>query len=278
MGVRLLLMSTLLWTGCGPKLVVEPVFQEANARVELRRTVDGDEVVPRGYEHPATISDVRLAHILASLNYETPKGEPRATIRTVHVYELAEGLALAFTKAGPDDEIAAAAFSRDPRLGIFTDDRVTSFRAYLRSGQLFLEFFAVEKILEDPGVANESSKYKIPKKPPTYAPRFRLTPGEAMALTGQRTIAIDWRSAEFRKPLTLTSSGIQRRTILMEEVDDAIEDEARERPAGFTDAQIRALDQLDAARRSGLVTEAEFQRRRRLIVEGRMEDAGYPVE
>jgi hypothetical protein len=42
-----------------------------------------------------------------------------------------------------------------------------------------------------------------------------------------------------------------------------------------TDAQIRALDQLEGARRSGLVTEAEFQRRRRLILQGRLEEAGY---
>jgi hypothetical protein len=46
-------------------------------------------------------------------------------------------------------------------------------------------------------------------------------------------------------------------------------------PADATDAQRRALDQLDAARRTGLVSEAEFQRRRRLVLEGRLAEAGY---
>ena len=73
---------------------------------------------------------------------------------------------------------------------------------------------------------------------------------------------------------------LQRRTILLQE------EEASEAPVpppipegapsnALRDAQLRALDQLDAARRSGLVTEAEFQRRRRLILEGRIEEAGY---
>ncbi len=271
-------LATLILVACGPKLVAEPVYVTPNAKVFLRRTVDGDQVVAHGYEHPATISDVRFAHILASLNYETPKGKPRPVIRSLHVYELAEGLAQAFRKAAPDDEIAAAAFARDPRLGIFTDDKVTSFRAWVMHGQLFLEFFAIEQVLEDPGVVDESAAYTIPKAMPTRAPKFQILPGRSMALADRRTVAVDWRSSEFRRPLTLTNSGIQRRTILMEEVDAAIDAETAERPEGFTDAQLDALDDLESGRRSGRVTEAEFQIRRRLIVEGRLADAGYPME
>ena len=44
------------------------------------------------------------------------------------------------------------------------------------------------------------------------------------------------------------------------------------------DAQLRALDQLDAARRSGIVTEAEFQKRRRLVLEGKLEEAGQALK
>ena len=271
-------LAAMVLVGCGPKLVAEPVYVTPNAKVFLRRTLDGGEVVAHGYEHPATISDVRFAHILASLNYETPKGKPRPVIRSLHVYELAEGLAQAFRKAEPDDEIAAAAFARDARLGIFTNDKVTSFRAWVMHGQLFLEFFAIEKVLEDPGVVDESAAYKIPKAMPTHAPKFQILPSRAMALADRRTVAVDWRSSEFRRPLIRTNTGILRRTILMEEVDAAIDAETAERPEGFTDAQLNALDDLESGRRSGVVTEAEFQIRRRLIVEGRLEDAGYPME
>ena len=40
-------------------------------------------------------------------------------------------------------------------------------------------------------------------------------------------------------------------------------------------AQLEALDRLDEDRRSGEVPEQEFQRRRRLILDGRLDEAGY---
>jgi hypothetical protein len=49
-------------------------------------------------------------------------------------------------------------------------------------------------------------------------------------------------------------------------------------PEGLEDAQIRALDELDAARRAGLIKEVEFQRRRRLILEDKLEQAGYGTD
>jgi hypothetical protein len=41
---------------------------------------------------------------------------------------------------------------------------------------------------------------------------------------------------------------------------------------------MRALDEIDAARRAGLITESEFLRRRRLVLEDRLEEAGYGAE
>ena len=46
-------------------------------------------------------------------------------------------------------------------------------------------------------------------------------------------------------------------------------------PAGLSDAQIRALDELDSSRRSGLITESEYQRRRKLVLENALDEAGY---
>ena len=46
-------------------------------------------------------------------------------------------------------------------------------------------------------------------------------------------------------------------------------------PANLSDAQLRALDQLDARAQSGLVKESDYQRRRRLILENRLDEAGY---
>ena len=37
----------------------------------------------------------------------------------------------------------------------------------------------------------------------------------------------------------------------------------------------RALDELDGGRQSGLVKEADYQRRRQLIIENKLDEAGY---
>jgi hypothetical protein len=257
--------------------VEEEVYASPNARVSLRRVVEGGEPVPRGYEHPVVIADVRVAHILALLSYEDSEQARHATIRTEQVYDIAEGMARALAKAGPDDEVVVAAFSRERRLGIFTQDRVTSFRSWVENSQIHLEFYAVNEILEEPGVANESKVYRTPLEAPERAPRFRLVAGQAMAVSGQRTVVVDWRDPYFRQPVGMKvgGAGVRRQTVLMEAEEEPV---VAPQTEGLTDAEIRALDQLEAARRSGLVTEAEFQRRRRLVLEGRFGEAGFEEE
>lgn len=272
---RLVLGSAalLVLSGCAQKVVLEEIHASEKARVMLRRTLDDGEPVPRGYEHPAIVADVRIAHILATLLYENRKGERHPAFRTLHIYDLAEGLAKAFKAAGPDDEIVAASFAIDRRLGIFTEDRVTSFRAWFLEGFLHLDFYAIEQLLEEPGVSNEAERYRVPSEPPSRS-SFRIIPAEAMAQAGRQGVSVDWRNPYFRQPLTLAPSdrGLRRRTVLMEaEEEPAVVGP----PEGLSDAQLQALDELDGARRSGLIPEVEFQRRRRLILEGELEKAGY---
>ena len=134
-----LALAVCALAGCGPKFVRERVFDKPGVRVELRHQVVEGAPVPRGYAQPATIADVRIAHILASLSTEDDKGERQPMIRSEFVYELADGIALALAKAGPDDEVAAASFPVDTRLGIFSDERVTAFRVVLVGDTLRLE-------------------------------------------------------------------------------------------------------------------------------------------
>src|SRR4051812_21028758 len=70
-----LLLSLVFATACGgPKLIREPVFSSDSARIQLRRTLVKGKPVPRGYAQPATISDVRLAHVLATIEHEDKDG------------------------------------------------------------------------------------------------------------------------------------------------------------------------------------------------------------
>jgi hypothetical protein len=265
--------------GCAPKIVRERIYDKPTARVELRHQIRDGAPVPRGYAQPATIADVRIAHILASLSYEDSDEKRQPLIRSQFVYELAEGIALALAKAGPDDEVAAAAFPEDRKLGIFTDARVTAFRLALVGDQMRIEFYAVEQALERDGGKTGAREYEIPTVLPTLEPRFKLVAGQAQAKHGSRGVEIAWRDAYYRKPTSLSfrQGQARRRTVLMEMPPDANPAPTAETPlpANLSDAQLRALDQLDSRRQSGLVKESEYQRGRRLILENKLDEAGY---
>ena len=98
------LLCAVTLSACGPKLVRVSVYEspDQSAEVFLRHQEQGGEKLPRGYDHPALISDVRLAHILAHLQYEDRTGNKHPLIRSLQVYDLAEGLAKGLKQAGPE--------------------------------------------------------------------------------------------------------------------------------------------------------------------------------
>jgi hypothetical protein len=273
------LALALCTLACGPKLVRETVFQNERALVLLRHSVDGGKVVPRGRAHPAVIADVRLAHILASITHEDGKGERAPTIRSEHVYELAEGMAKAFEKAGPDDEVVGVGYARDRRLAIFTAERATAFRSWIDpGGELMLQFFAIEQDLPEPSDRGAPRAWEPPAELPGGQAPFKLIPGEAQRPAGPRGLAIAWRDDYYRQPVAMRIRGgqVRRRTVLLEAPIEEVAPAAQEPlPADLSDAQRQALDQLEAARRAGLVRETEYQRRRILILGGQLEEAGY---
>jgi hypothetical protein len=272
-------LAVCAFAGCGPKLVRERIYDKPAVRVELRHQTRDGAPLPRGYAHPATIADVRIAHILASLSYEDSDEKRQPLIRSQFVYELAEGIALALAKAGPDDEVAAATFPEDRRLGIFTDSRVTAFRLSLVGEQMQIGFYAVEQALERDGGKVGPREYEIPAELPGVEPGFKIVAGEAQRKLGARGLEIAWRDAYYRRPVSLSfrQGQARRRTVLMDMPPETEPAPAAETPlpANLSDAQLRALDQLDAGRQSGLVRESDYQRRRGLILENRLDEAGY---
>jgi hypothetical protein len=264
----------------GPRIAREPVYASETVRVQLRRTLEKGQVVPRGYAHPATISDVRLAHVLANSEHRDAQGNSLPTIASELIYELAEALNQAAAKATPDDEIAAAAVLQTRRMGLFTQRNVTAFRMHFSGSDLVFDFYEIQRPLESAETRPGGDDYVIPVDLPQESPSFRIAAGPSQSSAGERRLVVDWRSAFFAKPVSLSVRGgrFQRRTVISEApVTPPPPDEgalASQDPA-LRDAQLRALDQLDAARRSGIVTEVEFQKRRRLILEGKLEEAGY---
>lgn len=280
--VPLLLLCVGL-AGCGPKFVDDTVFasEDLTVDVRLRQRLEGGEPVPRGHQHPAIVSDVRIAHILAHLQYEDKRNRKLPVVRSFNVYDFAEGMSKALALAGPDDVILARAFHRDQNLQIFTVMRVTALRAYMRQDQLILEFYAIEERLEKESQNQYRGVWEFPDELPSYRIEKQLVPGEAHALYGKRGYAVNWRDPFFRRAVSLGPGGIRRRTILMEEAPEPEDERSGEVPvvsAETRDAQLRALDELDGLRRAGLIQEIEFTRRRRLVLEGKLEEAGFGTE
>lgn len=276
------LLAAALWlTGCGPKLVRQRIYDQPTARVELRHREQGGEILARSYSHPATISDVRIAHILGNLTFTDKDEKQRAVIRSADVYPLGEGIAKALEQATPNDEIAAASFPTDRQLGIFTDQRVTAFRVWLEGDDLRFEFYLVEAPLEKDGNKMSYREWEIPSEPSSTAPAFKLVPGQAQTRLGPDGVSVAWRDDYFRKPVALRDRDgtSRRRTVLMElppeKTETATAPAKANLPAGLSDQQIRALDLADADRSTGQITEAEYQHRRRLILENRLDEAGY---
>jgi hypothetical protein len=281
LGVACAALAAVLLAGCGPKLVRTPVFQKdkPGVRVELQRREKSGTVIARGFDQPATIADVRIAHILASLSFEDREKKRRPAVRSEHVYDLAAGISEALAQATPDDVVAAAAFPEDRRLGIFSDNRVTSFLLHLEADSMQIEFMNIEDPLEKEGAKVGFQEYQIPSELPALAPTFTLPTGESITRLGNRGVSVAWRDDVFRRPVSLTGRDAKgkKRTVLMElppEKEAGATAPKLPRPEGLSDEQTGALDKVDAARASGAITEGEYQRRRRLILENKLEEAG----
>jgi hypothetical protein len=285
-GVACAALAALVLAGCGPKLVRNRVYERSSpdVRVELQRREQGGKPVPRGFAHPATIADVRIAHILGSLTSENSDKERKAMIRSEQLYDLAAGIAKALAQATPDDEVAAAAFPMDRRLGIFTDQKVTSFRLHIEGDEMRIEFMNLEDDLEKEGAKVSFREYEIPSDLPTIAPKYSIVTSDSISKFGTRGVTVAWRDDVFRRPITLKDreGRVKKRTVLMElpHEDNPAAGGTKhalpkqDRPPGLSDAQVRALDRADEARADGSITEPVYQKRRRLILENKLEEAG----
>ena len=66
--LQISLLLVLTTAACGPRYQRIPVFEHRNLSVMLRAEVRDGDTVPRNFSHPATISSVRLAHVLSRLD------------------------------------------------------------------------------------------------------------------------------------------------------------------------------------------------------------------
>jgi hypothetical protein len=263
----------LAMAGCGAKTVRRTVSDDGSIQITLRGQTKGGAPIDRGFQHPASISGVRLAHLLSRIDIRTEeenKNERTPAVPAELLYDIGDALSKGLAQADSSQEIVVMAKRRTRRLGVFNEDYLTSFVAFVREDRLYIYLSRVD--------------WPIPKNPnePVTEPKidkpvmkFHVLPSEAMQSVGTQGVAADWRDPIFKQPtaVRMTATGkVVRRTILMESAPDkpapGTPEAEDENVVGgsLSPETLRKLADLEEARRRGELTEGEYSARKRSIL------------
>lgn len=273
------LLSIPFVAACGAKVVRTPVFDQDDVRVFLRHREQRGTPIERHFAHPASIAPIRLTSILSRLDVRDPDDEDRErqpAIPTGVLYPLGDGLAAALQQADPNQEVVAMAIERRRYLGVFNSDYLTSLVAWVDGERLNVHLGHVDEAL------SRNPKESIPEPQlDRITGKLRALPGDGIVALGPQTFAIAWRDPIFRRADTVRvrpGGKIIRRTILMEstpaeeDVADPSEDPTTPGPAAplpenLSPEQLRALADLEEARRLGEISESIYQTQRRMVLQ-----------
>jgi hypothetical protein len=263
-------LAAVLAAGCMTRPVKRSVFTEGRIEVSLRKDQRLTRTIAKEYEHPVTIAQVRMAHILSRIDLRTTtkKGNQRmAAIPTEMLYPIAEGVSKALGEATADEEVVVMAIRRHRRLKIFDKKLLTSFVAYARDDRLYIHM--------------ARSEWEIPPrredKPPEprigeHPMKFRIYAGDAMVPVDKQSVAVEWRDPVFKRPTRTAvrpSGEVVRKTILLESPREQWVEEMPADPSILDELspdQMRALADLEEQRRRGLLTEGAYKAERKKIL------------
>jgi len=260
------LTTATLFAGCGTRTIKTPVVDTPSLQISLRHETANSVLVDRGFDHPTTISPQRLGHILGALDIETRKeGQAKQRIAAIHpqlIQPIAKGMVDAFEQADSTQELAVMAIRKQQRLGIFHKKMLTTLTAYLRDDRLYIHLSRVEWEIPK---EREGKNMPEPQRNEKQM-AFRAVPVRKMNQAGSQGVAIRWRDNLFSAPVRTASddNDRQQRTILMDSPVPTSELEEDEPVTldGVDPDVLRALADLEESRRSGAITENEYQLRR----------------
>ncbi len=257
--------ATLLSLGCGARYLRVPLQDAPDLTVALRSEIKNGAPVPRGFAHPAAISALRAANVLTRVEVRESAGDAsarRPAVPGALAHKLGSALASALARADATQEVVVRATRSERRLGVFSRTFATSFVAFI-DAQNRLQLYFADADRELPAGENGAQPEPIAGRG-TQA--FKAVPGPHVEALGTSGFAVDWRADLFREPVAETDSG-RRRTILMETAaPGALKAPVDEGVSPADPKHLRALAELAAARRAGTISEAEYQRRRALLV------------
>jgi len=256
----------VLTLACGARYARVPLVETPDLVVALRSEQRDGAPIARGFAHPAAISVPRMESILSRIDVRESAGdadERRAALPAELLPTLASALAGALGRADPTQEVAVRAERRERKLGIFTRRFVTSFVAFVDAeNRLQIHLVDADREL---AAGDDAPQHDPVASRSTHA--FKALPGPHVEALGQRAVAVDWRATLFEAPAVRDQPG-RRRTILMESQQPARRDlEAGEVAPTADPDRLRALAELETARSSGAISEADYQRRRAALLE-----------
>jgi hypothetical protein len=264
-----LLLYAVLVAGCITRPVRQPVYKEAGVEVFLRGEKRLSSYVEKDFDHPVTISAVRMTHILSRLDIRksVDEGNRRVpAIPTDILYSVADGLSKALGQASVNQEAVVMAVRKERTLRILDQDYLTSFVAYVRGDQLYIHLARSDWFVPD---KRRQSRGLPEPRVGEHPTRLKLYGGTAMTLLDTQSIAVSWRDPIFSRATRtkiLPTGEVKRKTILLESPggefseEEVLEGQARY-PSGLTPGQLRALADLEEARAAGLITEADYRLR-----------------
>ena len=264
-----LLLCTALVAGCITRPVHQPVYKEKGVEVFLRAEKRLRSYVEQGFDHPVTISAVRMTHILSRLDIRksVEEGNRRApAIPTDILYSVAEGLTRSLERASANQEAVVMAVRKERTLRILDQDYLTSFVAYVRGDQLYIHLARSDWFVPDNRRQNRGLPEPQVGEHPT---KLKLYGGTAMTLLDTQSVAVFWRDPIFSRATRtkiLPTGEVKRKTILLESRGGEFTEEELLKgqasyPVGLTPGQLRALADVEEARAAGLITEAEYRLR-----------------
>lgn len=270
-----LLASLLAPAGCGPSYARRPIVEERDLIVTLRARLDEEgEPVQRGLDHPASISSVRVANILSRIDVRMDE-ERLSAVPDELLFPVAAEVSKALGEASSSEEVVVQAIRDERRLGIFTEERLTSFVCWVEDGRLVVHLSRVDDPLPR-GPEREVPEPWAGKQ----AMEFEAIAGRGLERAGPQAVSARWRDELFGRLSTVQrgpGGEVKRREVLMEsdpgsfdapEAKPPAPEEARDSlPEDLSSEKLRALAELEEAREAGELTEAEYRRRRREILD-----------
>ena len=268
----LLGLALLASSGCGTRYQRVPIQENGDVTALLRAELRSGQRFDRGFHQPVTISGVRLAHVLSELDVrvddDDKKVQRRPAIPTDLIYPLRDLLSKALAQADSSQEVVVQALRHERRLALFTQTYATSLTAYVGKDE---RLYLVLSRLDWPVPKGKEDELHEPM-PGKEVMAFRVLASEGIDPVAHQTVAVSWQDERFRNPSAVhvgPGGKVTRRTVLMESDAPPAEEPTGNKVEAPSDAAtLRALADLEDARRSGAITEADYQRKRRELLEG----------